>query len=107
MDTFPKIISLFYSEFNNVYGPRIEYQVPTGGVALDFEAISEYVIPKSSLYHRLVSISTENHVVMGFAYIYVVILSLSQMQNILEMPYCSTFVLCLTNLHRSVVMNML
>jgi hypothetical protein len=107
MDTFPKIISLFYSEFNNVYGPRIEYQVPTGGVALDFEAISEYVIPKSSLYHRLVSISTEKHVVMGFACIDIAIRSVSQMQNILEMPYYSTFASYLTNLHRSDVMNML
>lgn len=43
MENFPHILSIFYSEFNNVYGPKIEYKVPVdGGTMLDFESISEY-----------------------------------------------------------------
>lgn len=65
---------IFYSEFDNIAGPRIFYQHPNGYLRLFcncfidglhwnsfipndvFDGVSEYIIPKSSLCGRLISL---------------------------------------------------
>ncbi|ORX62070.1 nitrogen permease regulator 2 [Hesseltinella vesiculosa] len=71
---FPRIHSIFYAVFDVVKGTVVKYQVPEDSITsyqasqqplFDFEAISEYVIPKDQLYNRLVTINTGNYKVMG------------------------------------------
>ena len=48
---------VFFAEFHTVLGPKISYQAPEGFIRADeFESISEYVIPKSQLCGRLVTL---------------------------------------------------
>ncbi|ORY90531.1 nitrogen permease regulator 2-domain-containing protein [Syncephalastrum racemosum] len=73
---FPRIHAVFYAVFNVIKGTVCKHQVPEGSVTpytpvnaikplIDFEAISEYIIPKELLYNRLVIINTETYKVMG------------------------------------------
>ncbi|KAI9260175.1 nitrogen permease regulator 2 [Sporodiniella umbellata] len=69
---FPRIHSIFYSVFDIIKGTVVKHQVPEGSITshdakhlIDFEAISEYIIPKKPLYKRLVTISTNGYKVMG------------------------------------------
>ncbi|KAI9304058.1 nitrogen permease regulator 2 [Cunninghamella echinulata] len=71
---FPRIHSIFYAVFDIVKGTVVKHEVPEGSITshpntnkplIDFEAISEYIIPKNQLYKRLVTISTGNYKVMG------------------------------------------
>ncbi|ORZ12259.1 nitrogen permease regulator 2 [Absidia repens] len=68
---FPRIHSIFYAVFDIIKGTVVKHQVPEGSQTgsnkplIDFEAISEYIIPKNQLYKRLVTISTGNYKVMG------------------------------------------
>ncbi|KAI8093850.1 nitrogen permease regulator 2 [Halteromyces radiatus] len=72
---FPRIHGIFYAVFDIIKGTVVKHQVPEGSITLqqqqehqpliDFEAISEYIIPKNQLYKRLVTISTGNYKVMG------------------------------------------
>ncbi|KAG0168466.1 Nitrogen permease regulator 2 [Apophysomyces sp. BC1015] len=73
---FPRIHSIFYAVFDIIKGTVVKHQVPEGSVTfqdasnsskplIDFEAISEYIIPKKQLYKRLVTICTNNYKVMG------------------------------------------
>lgn len=59
----PSIKSLFYAEFDNTEGPRILYQIPEEYVSTsEFDAVSEYVIPKQNLSGRVtcVHLATRN-----------------------------------------------
>ncbi|KAI8066391.1 nitrogen permease regulator 2-domain-containing protein, partial [Gongronella butleri] len=71
---FPRIHSIFYAVFDVVKGTVVKYQVPEGSITsqhednkplFDFDAISEYIIPKDQLYTRLVTVNTGNYKVMG------------------------------------------
>lgn len=69
---FPRIHSIFYSVFDIIKGTVVKHQVPEGSITshdakqlIDFEAISEYIIPKKPLYKRLVTICTNGYKVMG------------------------------------------
>lgn len=83
---FPRIHSIFYAEFDIIKGTVVKHQVPEGSITpqsgslsdsltidptqngktlIDFEAISEYIIPKKQLYKRLVTICTNGYKVMG------------------------------------------
>ncbi|KAI9004854.1 nitrogen permease regulator 2, partial [Phycomyces nitens] len=74
---FPRIHSIFYAVFDIIKGTVVQHQVPEGSITplaqeesttkplIEFEAISEYVIPKKQLYKRLVTICTNNYKVMG------------------------------------------
>lgn len=66
---FPRIHSIFYSVFDIIKGTVVKHQVPEASITnktlIDFEAISEYVIPKKPLYKRLVTICTNGYKVMG------------------------------------------
>ncbi|OAD74380.1 hypothetical protein PHYBLDRAFT_99189, partial [Phycomyces blakesleeanus NRRL 1555(-)] len=74
----PRIHSIFYAVFDIIKGTVVQHQVPEGSITplanqeesttkplIEFEAISEYVIPKKQLYKRLVTICTNNYKVMG------------------------------------------
>jgi hypothetical protein len=70
---FPRIHSIFYAVFDIIKGTVVKHQVPEGSITplqqqetlIDFEGISEYVIPKKQLYKRLVTICTNGYKVMG------------------------------------------
>lgn len=85
---FPRIHSIFYAVFDIIKGTVVKHQVPEGSITpqqqlgsstdalsidpthscktlIDFEAISEYIIPKKQLYKRLVTICTNGYKVMG------------------------------------------
>ena len=71
---FTRINILFYEVFDIIKGTVVKHQVPEGSITtqdgtgktlIDFEAISEYVIPKKPLYKRLVTICTNGYKVMG------------------------------------------
>ncbi|KAK4521804.1 Succinate dehydrogenase assembly factor 3 (SDH assembly factor 3) (SDHAF3) [Mucor velutinosus] len=88
---FPRIHSIFYAVFDIIKGTVVKHQVPEGSITpqngpasvsdsitidpsthhnssktlINFEAISEYIIPKKQLYKRLVTICTNGYKVMG------------------------------------------
>ncbi|KAI9337637.1 nitrogen permease regulator 2 [Pilaira anomala] len=76
---FPRIHSIFYAVFDIIKGTVVKHQVPEGSITpqmqdalneptktlIDFESISEYIIPKKQLYKRLVTICTNGYKVMG------------------------------------------
>ncbi|KAI7868865.1 nitrogen permease regulator 2 [Spinellus fusiger] len=75
---FPRIHSIFYAVFDIIKGTVVQHQVPEGSITqlptqgdaltrplIEFEAISEYIIPKKQLYKRLVTICINNYKVMG------------------------------------------
>eukprot|EP01094_Clydonella_sp_ATCC50884_P000503 TRINITY_DN10389_c1_g1_i2.p1 TRINITY_DN10389_c1_g1~~TRINITY_DN10389_c1_g1_i2.p1 ORF type:complete len:349 (-),score=78.81 TRINITY_DN10389_c1_g1_i2:89-1135(-) len=60
------IRGIFYSEFDNIAGPRIVYQEPPGLLsAEEFDSVSEYVICKPQLCSKVMSVSTGQWLVMG------------------------------------------
>lgn len=70
----PRLISIFYSVFDLNKGPKVVFEVPEGSIIstemstsiIDFDSISEYIIPKQQLCGHLVSICTESYKIMGF-----------------------------------------
>lgn len=58
---FPIIKSIFYAEFHPSIGPQILFKVPE--VSLDFDSLSEYIIPKPLLCNRLISFDSNVRVV--------------------------------------------
>ncbi|RUS23469.1 nitrogen permease regulator 2 [Endogone sp. FLAS-F59071] len=91
---FPRLHSVFYSTFDINKGPIVKYQIPEGSITpistaspyspssptfpptpipqvssktlINFEAISEYIIPKNELCERLVTILMPNYKIMGY-----------------------------------------
>ncbi|KAL1923629.1 uncharacterized protein VTP21DRAFT_8609 [Calcarisporiella thermophila] len=71
---FPRLLSVFYAEFHPDKGPKVLYEVPEGSVLptpnitplVDFDSISEYIVPKEELSDRLVTITTGHHKVIGY-----------------------------------------
>jgi nitrogen permease regulator 2-like protein len=70
----PRLVSVFYSVFDQNLGPKVIFEVPEGSIIpkgnsppiIDFDSISEYIIPKPQLCGHLVNICTESYKVMGF-----------------------------------------
>ena len=70
----PRLVSVFYSVFDQYKGPIVIFEVPEGSTIptekstpiIDFDSISEYIIPKPALCGHLVNICTESCKVMGF-----------------------------------------
>src|SRR5690348_11373622 len=70
----PRLISVFYSVFDPDKGPKVVFEVPEGYInpadksipIIDFDSISEYIIPKPQLCGHLVNICTESYKVIGF-----------------------------------------
>jgi len=70
----PRLVSVFYSVFDSNKGPKVVFEVPEGSIIsteistsiIDFDSISEYIIPKPQLCGHLVNICTESYKVMGF-----------------------------------------
>jgi hypothetical protein len=55
-----------HSQHQKQYDSQLTQQhISSNKPLIDFEAISEYIIPKNQLYKRLVTISTGNYKVMG------------------------------------------
>ncbi|KAF9575044.1 Nitrogen permease regulator 2 [Mortierella alpina] len=69
---FPRLLSIFYCTFHPIQGPKVLYEVPEGSILsktsplVDFDSISEYLIPKVELCSKLVTISTPTCKVIGF-----------------------------------------
>jgi hypothetical protein len=71
---FPRIVSMFYAEFHPIQGPKVIYDVPEGTLTshdsrlrlLDFDAFSEYIIPKTSVTGRIVTLFTTRHKMVGY-----------------------------------------
>ncbi|CAG8494827.1 12101_t:CDS:2 [Funneliformis caledonium] len=70
----PRLVSVFYSAFDPKTGPKVVFEVPEGSIIptenstpiIDFDSISEYIIPKPPLCGHLVNICTDSYKVMGF-----------------------------------------
>src|SRR5436190_20028427 len=70
----PRLVSVFYSVFDENLGPKVIFEVPEGSIIptdkstpiIEFDSISEYIIPKPQLCGHLVNICTESHKIMGF-----------------------------------------
>ncbi|KAG0326903.1 Nitrogen permease regulator 2 [Dissophora globulifera] len=69
---FPRLLSIFYCTFHPIQGPKVLYEVPEGSILsktsplVDFDSISEYLIPKVELCSKLVTILTPTCKVIGF-----------------------------------------
>ncbi|KAF9577399.1 Nitrogen permease regulator 2 [Lunasporangiospora selenospora] len=69
---FPRLLSIFYCTFHPIQGPKVLYEVPEGSILsktaplVDFDSISEYLIPKVELCSKLVTISTPTCKVIGY-----------------------------------------
>ncbi|KAF9961791.1 Nitrogen permease regulator 2 [Modicella reniformis] len=71
---FPRLLSVFYCTFHPIQGPKVLYEVPEGSILsktstsplVDFDSISEFLIPKVELCSKLVTISTPTYKVVGF-----------------------------------------
>ncbi|KAG0247911.1 Nitrogen permease regulator 2 [Mortierella polycephala] len=69
---FPRLLSIFYCTFHPIQGPKVLYEVPEGSILsktsplVDFDSISEFLIPKVELCAKLVTISTPTCKVIGF-----------------------------------------
>lgn len=59
---------IFYSEFDNIVGPKITYQVPQSYISNEvFDAISEYFITKPQLAGRdVITLNAFGYTIMGF-----------------------------------------
>ncbi|CAG8527308.1 7052_t:CDS:2, partial [Acaulospora colombiana] len=70
----PRLVSVFYSVFDDDKGPIVLHEVPEGSIIqtesstpiIDFNSISDYIIPKVELCGHLITICTDSHKVMGF-----------------------------------------
>lgn len=65
MPKFPPLLSILYCEFNNTTGPKLLLKIGKD-VPLDFDSISDYIIPKSSLIQTLITIETDGLIIMGY-----------------------------------------
>ncbi|KAG0226887.1 Nitrogen permease regulator 2 [Actinomortierella wolfii] len=68
---FPRLLSIFYCTFHPTQGPKVLYEVPEGSIMsknplVEFDTISEFLIPKVELCSKLVTISTPSCKVLGF-----------------------------------------
>ncbi|KAJ3124947.1 Nitrogen permease regulator 2 [Nowakowskiella sp. JEL0407] len=77
---FPPLSALFFAEFHPQQGPLVSFEIPEGFIlssalnretktkqfALDFDSISEYIIPKPNLCNQLLIFSTTSYKVLGF-----------------------------------------
>lgn len=85
---FPRLLCLFYTEFHPIQGPKVIYEIPEGTlinptspslVALgeakpaasesrlfDFEAFSDFIIPKSQLCNNLLIFTAGSFKVVGY-----------------------------------------
>lgn len=62
-----RLRGVFYSEFDNVVGPKICYQAPDGYLSAEaFDSISDYVITKPQLCGKLITVTAFRHRIMGF-----------------------------------------
>ncbi|KAJ1565567.1 Nitrogen permease regulator 2 [Nowakowskiella sp. JEL0078] len=102
---FPPLVALFFAEFDPQLGPKISYEIPEGFVSsfvsqssididstntvcLDFDSISEFIIPKVKLCNRLLAISADSYKILGFA---VSIENLKYPRNELKFNLCFVF----------------
>ncbi|KAJ9070912.1 Nitrogen permease regulator 2 [Entomophthora muscae] len=89
--SFPRLISLFYTEFHPIQGPKVIYEIPEGTLInsvsptsgtpsgdtkvllsqvgesrlFDFEAISDYIIPKTQLCENILTFTAGSYKVVG------------------------------------------
>ncbi|KAF9550244.1 Nitrogen permease regulator 2 [Mortierella hygrophila] len=69
---FPRLLSIFYCTFHPTQGPKVLYEVPEGSILsktsplVDFDSISEFLIPKVELCAKIVTISTPTCKVIGY-----------------------------------------
>nr|CAG8534991.1 14023_t:CDS:2 [Entrophospora candida] len=69
----PRLVSVFYTIFDEEKGPKVVFEVPEGSIIptesstpiIDFDSISEYIIPKPKLCGHLINISTDTYKVLG------------------------------------------
>lgn len=62
-----QIKCIFFSEFHPTAGPKITYQVPVSYISEEnFSAISVYLIPKSELQHKLITVNMCEMKVIGY-----------------------------------------
>ena len=66
MNSIPSISSIFYAEFDTVQGPKLVFQVPENTLkSSDFDALCEYLIPKSELCGRYINITIGSFKICG------------------------------------------
>ncbi|KAI9032463.1 nitrogen permease regulator 2-domain-containing protein [Hyaloraphidium curvatum] len=67
---FPLVVGIFLAEFHPTFGPRVAFQVPDGFgssqlLHLDFDSVTEYVIPKADMCNRLLSVAARRWKLVG------------------------------------------
>lgn len=88
---FPRLLSLFYTEFHPIQGPKVIYEIPEGSLInsvspvsgtpsadakssfsfggesrlFDFEAISDFIIPKTQLCDNILKFTAGSFKVVG------------------------------------------
>lgn len=66
MNSIPTISSIFYAEFDTVQGPKLVFQVPENVLkSSEFDALCEYIIPKSDLCGRYITITIGSFKICG------------------------------------------
>ncbi len=78
---FPPILAIFYTKFHPTEGPKVVFDVPEGSITrskegkagkednasiLDFDAISDFIIPRRELCDRVVTVCVGKHRIMGY-----------------------------------------
>ncbi|BFZ63330.1 Nitrogen permease regulator 2 [Saitoella coloradoensis] len=69
----PRLVAIFFAVFDPQLGPHVLHQVPSASIhphspsaIFDFEALSEYIIPKPQLCSRLIQICSRGYRVLGW-----------------------------------------
>ncbi|KAI8915639.1 nitrogen permease regulator 2, partial [Gorgonomyces haynaldii] len=95
MTQFPLVRGIFFCDFHHIQGPRVTFETPEGLTSsslaqdsLDFDSISDYLIPKSELCNRLVSITTQHYKILGYP---VKIVNPKYPRNALLFNFCFCF----------------
>ncbi len=63
-----ELVSVIFSEFDNVVGPKIVFQVPDNQLSKDqYDSISDYIITdEEGLCNRTVTVTSNGYTIMGY-----------------------------------------
>ncbi len=61
------LVGVFYSEFDNILGPKITYQTPKGFLRSEvFDEVSDFIITCPELCHKLITFTHHNYTILGY-----------------------------------------
>ena len=65
---FPRLLSILYATFHPTQGPSVQFQIPPPDIQptkVDFDTVSDWIIPRQSLCNRLIAIRRSGYRILG------------------------------------------